>query len=83
MDLVANCSTPFFIISAGIWSVPGDLWLFVFSVANAYSMGKFESFKCHFCLFCEGTTVPGFILPMVGWLMNDEFDGMWKETAVA
>jgi len=37
MDLGANCSTPALISSAGIWSVPRDLWLLKFSVPNLTS----------------------------------------------
>jgi hypothetical protein len=38
MDLTANYSTPALISSAGIWSIPGDLLLFSFSIANSTSV---------------------------------------------
>ena len=44
---------------------------------------KFKFLKILFCLFYEAATMPGYIVSMVGWLVNDEFDGIWKEAAVA
>ena len=37
MNFQANCSTPALISSAGIWSIPGDFWLFSLSIANSNS----------------------------------------------
>ena len=37
MNLQANCSTPYLISSDGIWSIPGDLWLFSLSIAGSNS----------------------------------------------
>ena len=37
MNLQANSSAPALIISAGIWSIPGDLWLFSLSLASLSS----------------------------------------------
>ena len=37
INLPANCSTPCLISSAGISSIPGDLWLFNLPIANSTS----------------------------------------------
>jgi hypothetical protein len=37
LDLTGNCPTPAWINSVGMWSIPGDMWLFSFSIANSTS----------------------------------------------
>jgi len=50
MDLRINCSIPALINSAGIWSIPGDLCLFSFSLAistsKALGSEKFTFLSC-------------------------------------
>jgi hypothetical protein len=54
MDLRANSYTPALVISAGIWSVLGDLWLFSFTIAisssKALGSGTSGSAVCIFYL---------------------------------